>query len=698
MAIRDTIRSMAAYVVPGAPAVKADRPPRNPYLGYSTSMGNFAYELYPNSPAGWIAAAQYNVWARNCINARMSFVSKANLKLWKAGDNGKPEEVTDHPILPLLREVNPINANRKSFKRGIEQQLCVFGRCVVLKVTGYRDLPAELYILPRQMVEVLSDPELWIRGYRWLPTGQIYQPSEIIDLFYPAHDGTPAESSPTASAVGAITRYSLSDLAQAAIDKRGGQGGGIVFYPDNLDPKEFDAMRASWENIRSNPNNAGRDIHVSSALKYESGALTARDMQREERAQRLMKEIMAAYQVPPAIAGDYSDASVLANADAQQSAFAEQWGIEELEFIEEALNNQLLWANWPETRDQGLYLAHDLAEIPALREDEQEKESIIQMKVQTATIAMAGTLISLNEARQMIGQPEINDPRADAVPMVNPVTPPPPPMPEMPEDTMPDMEDEETVLMTMPAKAVKADAQTGVMVALMLRPEDAQQIEAQVPATWADEGVAPELPADYHITLVYLGESSAYDAMSKMKIMNAAETIARKFTVPVQATIKGAGRFVNPSADAIWAGVAADGLLTMQQQIINELRGAGITVSNEHGDYRPHMTLGYVASGQPASVPPVQPVRATFSGLTVMWAGNRFDYPFGGDAYLSVTAKARRIIADYVGVKVKTPADVGVIEKVLRFGEYEGKTATKAAPLFMVNGLAYTADELEVID
>lgn len=495
-----------------APAAKADRAPRNPYLGYGASVGGYSFEVYPNSPAGWLGASQYNVWARNCINARMSFVSKANLKLWRDVD-GHREEIIDHPVLSVLREVNPINANRKSFRRQIENQLCVFGRAIVLKVGGYSGAVTELYLLSRQLVEIIPDPDRWIAGYRWIPTGQVYAPDEIIDFCYSANDGTPSESSPTSAAVGAITRYALSDMAQAAIDKRGGQGGGIVFYPDNLDPKEFDALKQSWENIRSNPNNAGRDIHVSAALKYESGALTARDMQREERASRLMKEIMAAYQVPPAMAGDYSDASVLANADAQMSAFAEQWGVEELEFIEEAFNNQLLWAAWPQSRDDGLYLAHDLSEIPALREDEQEREQVLQTKMQTATIGMAGTLISLNEARQMIGQPAIADPRANAVPMVEPAHP----------DT----------------------------------PQQGQ-----------------------------------------------------------------------PAQDAQSADMPSDGTQMMGTQ----------------------------------------------------------------------PAKARRIIADYVGVKVKTPAGEGLIEKVLRFGEHEGKTATKGAPLFMVNSLSYTADELEVIE
>jgi hypothetical protein len=51
-----------------------------------------------------------------------------------------------------------------------------------------------------------------------------------------------------------------------------------------------------------------------------------------------------------------------------------------------------------------------------------------------------------------------------------------------------------------------------------------------------------------------------------------------------------------------------------------------------------------------------------------------------------------------VGVKVRTPAGEGTIERVVRFGEHSGRTATKAAPLFIVAGAAWGADELEVIE
>jgi 2'-5' RNA ligase len=495
--------------------------------------------------------------------------------------------------------------------------------------------------------------------------------------------------------VGAITRYALADRAQAAIDQRGGQGGGIVFYPDNMDDLEFNAAKDNWENIRSNPANAGRDIHVTSALKYESGALTARDQQREERAMRLINEIVAAYQCTPIKAGDYSDASKLANAAVQSREFAEEWGVEELEFIEEAFNNELLWKHWPDARDAGLHLAHDLSEIPALREDEQEKAAVKQVKVQAISVARAAMLVSLNEARSYIDMPRINDPRADQVEFAAPDA--------GQGDAQDGAQDAGANDEPVSTKAAKADQPTGVMVALMLRPEDAQQIASQTPATWPDEGATPEPAADYHITLAYLGDASLFDSVAKSRVMLAAENVARRFSVPVQVTAKGAGRFVNAGGDAIWAGVAAEGLGNMQKAVISDLQQGGITVPEDHGDYRPHITLAYVPTLAPATVPAIQPVRCAFTTLSVMWAGERYDFPFGGsEAYGSVTAKAQqpaqRIIADYVGVKVKTPAGEGVIEKVVRFGEHGGRTATKAAPLFIAAGAAWGADELEVIE
>jgi hypothetical protein len=184
--------------------------------------------------------------------------------------------------------------------------------------------------------------------------------------------------------------------------QRGGQGGGIVFYPDTVDEKTFNDMRTDWDAKRNNAKNAGRDMHVLGALDYKPGAFAAREMQREERAARLAKEIMAAYQVPPAAAGDYSDASVLSNAAIQSRMFWELWAQDELGDIAETLNYDLLWMEYAGSREAGLYFEHDLSGVAALRENDADV-------INRAAVAFQSGLITANEGRTRIGEKRIAD-------------------------------------------------------------------------------------------------------------------------------------------------------------------------------------------------------------------------------------------------------------------------------------------------
>jgi len=65
---------------------------------------------YGDSPTGRVGAVKHNVWAYNCVQARMAAVAQAPMKLYR-GQGDEREEVTEHPVLDLLRVVNPINLN-----------------------------------------------------------------------------------------------------------------------------------------------------------------------------------------------------------------------------------------------------------------------------------------------------------------------------------------------------------------------------------------------------------------------------------------------------------------------------------------------------------------------------------------------------------------------------------------------------------
>ena len=361
---------------------------------------------YGDSPTGRVGAVKHNVWAYNCVQARMAAVAQAPMKLYR-GQGDEREEVTEHPVLDLLRVVNPINLNARSFRRGIEQQLSLHGRCVIQKVRGVGGI-RELYILPMNFLEVEEDAREWIKGFTWLPTNTLVRREDVIDIHYPSLSGDVEADSPTSAALDAINRYNLADTAQASIDKRGGQKGGMVIHPNGTIAADFERARMEWDRWRKNPNNAGRDMHVSAGFDYRADAFSATEMQREERMHRIAKEIMAPYRVPPAAAGDFRDASVLANAGVQMRSLWDLFAVDECDFIAEELTYSLLHAEWPDAEREGLYFEHDLSQIPAMREDS-------DAKVQRAIALNAANLASVNEARDIAGLDKSDDAAADRI-------------------------------------------------------------------------------------------------------------------------------------------------------------------------------------------------------------------------------------------------------------------------------------------
>ena len=361
---------------------------------------------YGDSPTGRVGAVKHNVWAYNCVQARMAAIAQAPMKLYR-GRGDDREEVMEHPVIDLLRVVNPINLNARSFRRGIEQQLSLHGRCVIQKVRGVGGI-RELYILPMNFLEVEEDAREWIKGFTWLPTNTLVRREDVIDIHYPSLSGDVEADSPTSAALDAINRYNLADTAQASIDKRGGQKGGMVIHPNGTIAADFERARMEWDRWRKNPNNAGRDMHVSAGFDYRADAFSATEMQREERMHRIAKEIMAPYRVPPAAAGDFRDASVLANAGVQMRSLWDLFAVDECDFIAEELTYSLLHAEWPDAEREGLYFEHDLSQIPAMREDS-------DAKVQRAIALNASNLASVNEAREIAGLDKSDDVAADRI-------------------------------------------------------------------------------------------------------------------------------------------------------------------------------------------------------------------------------------------------------------------------------------------
>lgn len=157
---------------------------------------------------------------------------------------------------------------------------------------------------------------------------------------------------------------------------------------------------------------------------------------------------------------------------------------------------------------------------------------------------------------------------------------------------------------------------TGVMVALF--PDTADAIEMAIPGG--------EPVDELHLTLAYLGDSSALDGRDILTRI--VEQLASEHG-PITGTINGTGLFNGNDADVLWLNFDSSSLTVLRNDLAERLTAAGFGMGSDHG-YTPHITLAYVPDLP--GVPKLSTGRSlVFSGLTLAWAGERISFPFTSD-------------------------------------------------------------------
>ena len=628
---------------------------------------------YGDSPTGRVGAVKHNVWAYNCVQARMAAVAQAPMKLYR-GVGDEKQEIEDHPVLDLLRIVNPVNLNARSFRRGIEQQLSLHGRCIVQKVRGVGGV-RELYILPMNFLEVEEDAREWIKGFIWLPTNTLVPRADVIDINYPSMNGDVEADSPTSVALDSINRYNIADQAQSSIDKRGGQKGGMVIHPSGTIQADFDRARAEWDRWRKNPNNAGRDMHVSAGFDWRGDAFSSSEMQREERMHRIAKEIMAPYRVPPAAAGDFSDASVLANAGVQMRSLWDLFAVDECAFIAEELTYSLLHAEWPDTARAGLYFEHDLSQIPAMREDSDSR-------VQRAIVLNASNLASVNEARDIAGLEKSNDVAADRILMeasqADVVADPAPLMAIIQSFAAGAITEPAAATLLRIAAPNLTDDQVASLLTTVPKPEPAPMEAAPVEDSSMEDEPDPE------------PELATNDAVENLPVVKAVDTSIDDPWTPPQAVQRAAEKGLKLREEfgrgGTMVGVARARDLSNGKRIPPETINRMLSYFARHEVDKQADDFGNDDNPSPGYI------------AWLLWGGdagqawaNRIEREYPAET------KALPYV-DPVGLVAETldGDELGIIEALHRGGVHDGVKASVKVPVFAIAGKAYASDTVMV--
>lgn len=156
---------------------------------------------------------------------------------------------------------------------------------------------------------------------------------------------------------------------------------------------------------------------------------------------------------------------------------------------------------------------------------------------------------------------------------------------------------------------------TGVMVAWMLPRYIAEMI--------AVPGGEPL--QDLHLTLAYLGQASAMSADESRKLVGIVGEVCNRH-LQITGTLHGFGRFpAEPDAEVepLWVGVNLPGLLALQADLAEALKGAGLPLATDY-EYQPHITVAYVPREQGTPAVGVAPVGITLDALTVCVGPHRY--------------------------------------------------------------------------
>jgi 2'-5' RNA ligase len=175
----------------------------------------------------------------------------------------------------------------------------------------------------------------------------------------------------------------------------------------------------------------------------------------------------------------------------------------------------------------------------------------------------------------------------------------------------------------------KAETHTGAMIALFLPAEIGRKFDLIDPEALS--------PAEMHITLAYLGKADQLSYEQTEECHNFLSLIASGCS-PLTGTINGCGRFCNggDEGDPFFIIPDLPDLPALREAVIAGIRMFDIAPASDHG-FTPHITLAYIPHNAPNPFDQIERIPVTFPTISLVLAGDRFDYPLrGGD----ITSKA----------------------------------------------------------
>lgn len=334
-------------------------------------------------------------WLYACVNTIAQSVAKTPWHLYTKAADGELTEITEHPIIDLLDNVNPFQSFYQFLYLGTMYKLLVGEEFWQINFAG--QLPAEMWLAPPAFMSVIPDPNKYISHYEFRRSGMDkavrFSIDEIIHIKTPNPYNEYRGLSPAQALTVELDTEKYASQYQQKLFRNDATPGFMLEYPaENLPSQDIrKELQIEWDDRFRGINNVRRTAFLWGA-KASTLTMTNRDMDYENLRKFGRDAILGAYHMPRSILGITEDVN-RANAEAANYTYAMYCVQPELTELRESLNRELT-----------VFYGDDLY----LDFENPVPEDKLANNTNSVNLYKNG-IAKLNEARAMVGLDPIDD-------------------------------------------------------------------------------------------------------------------------------------------------------------------------------------------------------------------------------------------------------------------------------------------------
>jgi len=292
--------------------------------------------------------AHYRSWAFACAQKNAFSVAKVPLKLYTEkidGDEKELEEITEHPFLDMMRNVNPFS-NRFELWTLTQTFLELTGNAYWWMPKDALRTPNQIWHIPSNWMRIVPSAEKFISGYVMIVPQRNSAPvplpeDEVVHFKFPSPFDIFYGTGPLFAAAYGMDMNDQMKEWGINYFLNNAQPSGVLQMEDSIDDKQYQRLKDDWNQRHRGSGNAGKIAVLQGGMKYVQTGSNLRDARFEDVSREVRDEILAIFGVPASKLGLVEDVN-RANADANDYSYQKETVLPRLMLIEEKINEKVM--------------------------------------------------------------------------------------------------------------------------------------------------------------------------------------------------------------------------------------------------------------------------------------------------------------------------------------------------------------------